>query len=536
VPDNRRTEYFEWMRNIRDWCISRQLWWGHRIPAWYCDCGEIIVSRTTPAKCSKCGSSKLTQDPDVLETWFSSALWPFSTMGWPDDTPDYRKYYPTSLLITGYDILFFWVARMIMMGLKFTGNVPFRQVCLHSLVRNAEGQKMSKSKGTGIDPVELNEKFGTDAMRFTLASMAAPGTDIILSEDRILSYRNFANKIWNAARFVFMNLDKYEAAGGEKLEFLASPEIRDQAPYKVDSSVPPIHQGIFHKLADTIRLVNDALDHFRFHEAAHAIYHFFWDDFCDFYIESVKNDLNSQDTTKAVMTWRNLFAVLENSLRLLHPFMPFLTEELWQQLPQRNGSRSIALAPFPTSEASWISETIEPTIAQLQDAIRNANDVRAKFKIQSKNKLIAYTECSATVQQIIQLNQATYDRLARAHLELGPPPVGISPFTVRSQGTLRQSFVQEGSVSDFQPEIDKMIREMGQLSKDIQNKQRQLRDETFLRRAPEHIVKGLEATLADRQAEYAQRGEQLKQLELQAEFAKLREQNPGTAGKPSGST
>ena len=210
IPDNRREEYFNWMRNIRDWTLSRQLWWGHRIPAWYCqDCKEIVVARQDPAKCPKCGSSKLEQDPDVLDTWFSSALWPFSTLGWPENSPDFQKYYPTNLLITGYDILFFWVARMMMVGLKFTGQVPFRQVCLHSLVRNAEGQKMSKSKGTGIDPVALNEKFGTDAMRFTLASMAAPGTDIVLTEERILSYRAFANKIWNAARFLFLNLYKF---------------------------------------------------------------------------------------------------------------------------------------------------------------------------------------------------------------------------------------------------------------------------------------------------------------------------------------
>ena len=219
IPENRREEYFNWMRNIRDWTLSRQLWWGHRIPAWYCQkCGEIIVSREDPTKCPKCGSSELVQDPDVLDTWFSSGLWPFSTLGWPENTPDFRKYYPTSLLITGYDILFFWVARMIMLGLHFTGKVPFRVVYLHSLVRTASGEKMSKSKGTGLDPVALNEEYGTDAMRFCLASMAAPGTDIVLSDDRLGGAKSFANKIWNAARFLFVNLEKFEAgrrdAGG----------------------------------------------------------------------------------------------------------------------------------------------------------------------------------------------------------------------------------------------------------------------------------------------------------------------------------
>ena len=388
VPENRRTEYFEWMRNIRDWCISRQLWWGHRIPAWYCgDCKEIIVSRQAPTKCGKCGSSKLTQDPDVLETWFSSALWPFSTMGWPDDTPDYRKYYPTSLLITGYDILFFWVARMIMMGLKFTGQVPFRQVCLHSLVRNAEGQKMSKSKGTGIDPVELNEKFGTDAMRFTLASMAAPGTDIVLTEDRILSYRAFANKIWNAARFVFLNLDKYEASGGETLEMLASPEVRLAAPFAANGEVALADRWIFSRLARATEQVNEALEHFRFHEAAHVVYHFFWGDFCDRYIEWVKPELNSTDRAKAQATWKNLFAAFETALRLLHPFMPFLTEELWHQLPQRAGARSIALDRFPEPHAELLDAGAEGQITLLQEIIASARNMRSEMKIDPKAKI-----------------------------------------------------------------------------------------------------------------------------------------------------
>src|SRR4029077_12977004 len=238
VPENRRQEYFNWMRNIRDWPLSRQLWWGPRIPAWYCgDCKQVIVAVEDPSKCVKCGSTKLTQDPDVLDTWFSSGLWPFSTLGWPADTPDYRRYYPTSSLITAYDILFFWVARMIMLGMHLTGKVPFRSVYLHSLVRTASGEKMSKSKGTGLDPVALNQQYGTDAMRFCLASMAAPGTDIVLSDDRLASARNFANKIWNASRFLFVNLDKFEQSG-VSLDQLAAPEIRANAPYAFRDEVP----------------------------------------------------------------------------------------------------------------------------------------------------------------------------------------------------------------------------------------------------------------------------------------------------------
>jgi valyl-tRNA synthetase len=515
VPENRRTEYFEWMRNIRDWCISRQLWWGHRIPAWYCgDCKEIIVSRETPTKCAKCGSGKLTQDPDVLETWFSSALWPFSTMGWPDETPDYKKYYPTSLLITGYDILFFWVARMIMMGLKFTGQVPFRQVCLHSLVRNAEGQKMSKSKGTGIDPVELNEKFGTDAMRFTLASMAAPGTDIVLSEERILSYRAFANKIWNAARFVFMNLDKYETAGGEKLEVLASPEARASAPHAAGGEVALIDRWIFSRLARATAQVNDALEHFRFHEAAHVVYHFFWGDFCDWYIEWVKPELLSSDRAKAAATWKNLFAAFESALRLLHPFMPFLTEELWQQLPQRAGARSIALDRFPEPHAERLDAAAEENVTLLQEIITAARNIRAEMKLDQKAKLPAQIgSATPAVQANVERSVETLSRLANlSAVSFATPPFDSTKGIVRSTKDF-ELFIPYEAAFDVQAEVTRLRKELDRLKKDIASKQSRLADETFRSRAPEHIVKGLESTLAERRTEFDKAGERLAQLE-----------------------
>ncbi|HEV7966259.1 MAG TPA: valine--tRNA ligase [Candidatus Acidoferrales bacterium] len=515
VPDNRRTEYFEWMRNIRDWCISRQLWWGHRIPAWYCgDCKEIIVARQVPSKCTKCPSSKLTQDPDVLETWFSSALWPFSTMGWPDDTPDYRKYYPTSLLITGYDILFFWVARMIMMGLKFTGQVPFRQVCLHSLVRNAEGQKMSKSKGTGIDPVALNERFGTDAMRFTLLSMAAPGTDIVLSEERILSYRAFANKIWNAARFVFMNLDKYETAGGETLEALASPDVRASAPYAAGGEVALIDRWIFSRLARATAQVNDALEHFRFHEAAHVLYHFFWGDFCDWYIEWVKPELLSPDRSKSAATWKNFFAAFESALRLLHPFMPFLTEELWQQLPQSEGARSIALDRFPEPHAEWIEDNSEERVALIQDLISAARNIRAEMKLDMKAKMQPQIRVqSDAVRTYIEQNIDAIERLAN----LSPPSFVDESFD-STKGIIQscsglELFVAYKSAFDVTARASQIRKERERLSKDIDSKRQRLADDTFRSRAPEHIVKGLEATLAERVTEFNKLGDQLAQLE-----------------------
>jgi valyl-tRNA synthetase len=521
VPENRRTEYFEWMRNIRDWCISRQLWWGHRIPAWYCsDCKEVIVSRETPTKCAKCGSGKLTQDPDVLETWFSSALWPFSTMGWPEETPDYKKYYPTSLLITGYDILFFWVARMIMMGLKFTGQVPFRQVCLHSLVRNAEGQKMSKSKGTGIDPIDLNQRFGTDAMRFTLASMAAPGTDIVLSEERIEGNRNFANKIWNAARFVFMNLDKYEAAGGEPLEALASPDVRERAPYAAGNegernpSVALIDRWIFARLAETTANINKALEHFRFHEAAHEVYHFFWGDFCDWYIEWVKPELVSENRAKAAAAWKNLFAAFDSALRLLHPFMPFLTEELWHQLPQADGALSIALDQFPTVPEGPLDAAAKEQISLLQEVIIAARNIRAEMKLDMKTKLQPQLRVSSdAVRTYIEQNIESIERLGNVL----PPAFVATPFD-STKGVIRSTkdfelFIPYGETFDIQGELARLRKELDRLTKDIASKQSRLSDETFRSRAPEHIVKGLETTLAERRTEFEKAGERLAQLE-----------------------
>jgi valyl-tRNA synthetase len=472
------------------------------------------VARTAPEKCAHCGSARVVQETDVLETWFSSALWPFSTMGWPDETPDYKKYYPTSLLITGYDILFFWVSRMIMMGLKFTGRVPFRQVCLHSLVRNAEGQKMSKSKGTGIDPVMLNEKFGTDAMRFTLASMAAPGTDIVLSEERILSYRAFANKIWNAARFVFMNLDKCETSGGETLEALASREARSVAPFAANGEVALVDRWIFSRLARATAQVNDALEHFRFHEAAHVVYHFFWGDFCDWYIEWVKPELLSADRAKAAATWRNLFAAFESALRLLHPFMPFITEELWHQLPQKAGARSIALDRFPEPHAERIDAAAEEQIALLQEIITAARNLRAEMKLDPKKKLPAeIAPASAQVQATLEHSLEAILRLANlSSLSLSKGRFDSTKGNVRSTKDFELFMGQEAGV-DISAEIARLRKELEQLAKNIASNKQRFEDQTFRSRAPEHIVKGLEATIAERQAEHEKVNERLTQLE-----------------------
>ena len=514
VPENRREEYFNWMRNIRDWTLSRQLWWGHRIPAWYCkENGHVTVAREKPAKCATCGSGNLEQDPDVLDTWFSSGLWPFSTLGWPEDTPDYRTYYPTSLLITGYDILFFWVARMIMLGLHFTKKVPFRVVYLHSLVRTGSGEKMSKSKGTGLDPVVLNQQYGTDAMRFCLASMAAPGTDIILSDDRLASSRNFANKIWNAARFLFVNLDKFEQ-GGAKLEELAAPEVRAKAPFATNGAVPLVDAWLFARLAAAIKTVNNALENYRFHEAAQSVYQFFWGDFCDWYIEWVKPELLSASRERAIVAWKNLFAAFDAALQLLHPFMPFITEELWHQLPQRPGAKSIALGQFPEAQPRWKNPKALEEFGLLQEIITALRNIRAEMKIDAKKKVPgAFSSGDAATRSLVTANQESIARLGiLSELKISAEHLAPGSGAVRSTAQFDVG-IAYGRAIDVQAEIARLNKEIDGLQKAIASKERQLSDETFRSKAPEKIIKGLEATLAGQRIELQKLQDRLDQLE-----------------------
>jgi len=515
VPENRREEYFNWMRNIRDWTLSRQLWWGHRIPAWYCkENKHVTVAREKPAKCATCGSTNLGQDPDVLDTWFSSGLWPFSTLGWPEETADFKKYYPTSLLITGYDILFFWVARMIMMGIHFTGKVPFRAVYLHSLVRTGSGEKMSKSKGTGLDPVALNQQYGTDAMRFCLASMAAPGTDIVLSGDKLASARNFANKSWNAARFLFVNLDKFEESGA-KLEELAAPDVRVKAPYAYRGGVPLVDSWMFARLAGTVELMNDALANYRFHEAAQGVYQFFWGDFCDWYIEWVKPELQSADRERATVAWKNLFAAFDAALRLLHPFMPFLTEELWHQLPQKAGAKSIALGQFPKAHEHWKNKKAVCEVEAIQEVVTALRNIRAELKLDPKKKIGADFSTSDTgMGELVQANRAAIERFA-VLMELRAVPrqqFDGKSGAVRSTARFDVSIAYSDTV-DATAEKTRLKKEIEGLQRAIESKERQLADETFRSRAPEKIIKGLEATLAEQGIELQKLKDRLSQLE-----------------------
>jgi valyl-tRNA synthetase len=518
VPENRREEYFNWMRNIRDWTLSRQLWWGHRIPAWYCkEHGHITVAREMPANCSTCGSGNLTQDPDVLDTWFSSGLWPFSTLGWPEETLDYKKYYPTTLLITGYDILFFWVARMIMLGMHFTKKVPFRAVYLHSLVRTASGEKMSKSKGTGLDPVALNQKYGTDAMRFCLSSMAAPGTDIVLSDDKLTSARNFANKIWNAARFLFVNLDKFEQSG-VSLDELAAPKVRGGAPYAAAGAVPLIDAWLFARLADTIETINDALSNYRFHEAAQSAYQCFWGDFCDWYIEWVKPELQSVDRGRAIVAWQNLFAAFEVALRLLHPFMPFLTEELWHQLPQSPGAKSIALGRYPEVRTEWKNPQALWAFNQIQEVIVALRNIRAEMKLKPKKKVPAeFSSGEAAVRQVIEENRDSILPLgALSELKISAghlPQVGGS---MRSTAHFDVRIAFAADTLDIAGESARLRKEIEGLEKAIASKEKQLGDATFRSRAPEKIVRTMEATLTEQRLELQKLRKRLEELDKAA--------------------
>jgi len=527
IPENQRTILLHWLDNIRDWCISRQLWWGHRIPIWHCkECKEMIPAldskveivdgharaASVPKNCPKCQGSKLTQDSDVLDTWFSSGLWPFSTLGWPDETRDLQDFYPTSLLISGYDILFFWDARMIMMGLRLMAKrargddpskaIPFRRLYLHSLVRTSEGQKMSKTKGTGVDPLQLTQEYGTDALRYMLSSMAAPGTDIVLSENRLLGARSFANKIWNAARFLFVNLDKYEE-GGASVESLAGPDVRSQAPYAYQGRVPLADRWLFARITATVEVVNDALASYRFHEAAQAVYQFFWGDFCDWYIEWVKPDLQNSDRARADVAWKNLFAGFDAALRILHPFMPFLTEELWHQLPQKPGAKSIALDAYPEAVASLRDSAAMAEFALIQEVIQGFRTVRSEMKLDPKKKVLAeFASEDAKTRAVIDANRDAIQRLGvltELRVLAGKLPEGGGGMRSTAEFDLRIPEVEE--TIDAAAELARLKKEIEGLEKAIASKEKQLGNETFRSRAPEKVIREMQGALAAQQVE-----------------------------------
>jgi valyl-tRNA synthetase len=486
TPENYAKTYFEWMRNIHDWCISRQLWWGHRIPAWHCgDCKEIIVARSAPQKC-KCGSTNLEQDQDVLDTWFSSGLLPFTVFGWPEKTRDLEVFYPTTLLITGFDILFFWVARMIMLGCHFMdghaqGSVPFTNVYIHALVRDADRQKMSKTKGNVIDPIDITEKYGTDAVRFTLASMASPGTDIAFNESRTEGYRAFANKIWNAARFMFMNMDR---VAGPKL----TPGAADQLERLED-------RWIFSRFYRVAGEVNQALETYRFDEAANAVYSFFWGEFCDWYIELIKPRLSAEgpEAAKALALLGDMF---EGALRLLSPFMPFITEEIWQAMYETPPARSIALVDYPQLEQKWLNDAAEQQMAVLQDLIVNVRNLRAELKVETKAKTPVRIHTSADLQALIKENRGMLERLANVEaIEFVSQSLANTPGS-RTTPKFEVALVYERKI-DVAAERERLNKELARLENQLAGAQRQLGNEKFLAKAPGNVVEGLKKQAAE---------------------------------------
>jgi len=520
VPDNYRQIYINWMNNIHDWCVSRQLWWGHRIPAWTCKgCNEIIVAREAPTKCTKCGGAQLEQVPDVLDTWFSSGLLPFTTLGWPEKTRDQAVFYPTTLLITAYEILFFWVARMIMFGCHFmqgheqdaaikkesgwadkkNDSVPFRNVYIHALVRDAERQKMSKTKGNVVDPLDVIERFGTDATRFTLAAMAAPGTDIAFNESRTEGYRAFANKIWNAARFMFMNVERVEP--GLRPATVPSTSLKAGSGSALHLGVGGFQNAaledkwILSRFNRVVANVNDALETYRFHEAANSIYDFFWGEFCDWYLELIKPRLNFEeigDKNAAKVACTNLVNLFDASLRLLHPVMPFITEEIWQAMHEgKPAQKSIALAAFPQADQAQIDLAAETEMAILQDLIVSVRNLRAELKVEPKVKVpIEVFAHEAEIRSMIEHNRGAVERLATIE-KITFVEGSLSKLAgTRSTARFDVHVVYERKI-DVGAECERLKKELERLEKGVSSGQRQLSNEQFLAKAPQNVVENL---------------------------------------------
>ena len=488
IPDAWKNNYLGWMRDIKDWCVSRQIWWGHQIPAWYCETchgtpflrrssdgaplipsdAMVIVAKSKPASCANGHTEALVQDPDVLDTWFSSALWPFSTLGWPRQTAELKAFYPTSTLVTGLDILFFWVARMIMMGLKFMGEVPFRDVYIHALVRDAEGQKMSKSKGNVIDPLHVMEQYGTDALRFTLAAMASPGRDVKLAEERIEGYRNFTNKIWNAARFLLMHLD------GERIE--VSPAQRSFS-----------DRWILSRLNATIGTVTQELEQYRFDRASSALYQFIWHEYCDKYIEMIKPALKDQASEEAKTTRQTLAETFETMMRLLHPFMPFISEEIWQTLPHEGAS--IVRKPFPIARSDWDSPEAEQEFALLEECRGLMNQERAILNHAAGKRL--HFNVHGTTDQAraaFQKHQELIEHMENVeNLRVGSILEDQARHSLTlTSGSAEVSTSMEGT--DLQKAKDNVAKQIALLQKEVTRTQQKLGNSEFVAKAPPDVL------------------------------------------------
>jgi len=485
TPEHWGKTFREWLENIRDWCISRQIWWGHRIPVWYCDeCHEVIVAKEAPETCPKCGSSRLTQDPDVLDTWFSSALWPFSTLGWPQQTPELERYYPTSVLVTSWDIIFFWVARMSMMGLKFMGKVPFHQVCINSLVGDAEGKKMSKSKGNTVDPLDIMVHSGADGLRFTMAFIETHNRYVAFTPDRLESSRNFMNKIWNASRFALLNLEGYRLPAHKP-----EPDFTDH--------------WILSRLDTAVARVNDALEGFRFGEAAQVLYDFVWHEYCDWYLELLKLRLYSQGPLREQARYY-LLTTLEEILRLMHPFVPFITEEIWSHLP---GERDFLMkAPWPVSVLSRRDPLSENDMDVLQQVIYAVRNIRGEMNVPPGQNVPLVVRPLEGEGAIIERHQKLVKELAKiSELSIGAglPKPKLSATAVAAGLEL---LVPLENLIDLDKERERLRKEIANLEGLLEKQEAKLSNPAFTAKAPAPVVEAERA----KQADYQQRREQLK--------------------------
>lgn len=470
IPERFTKIYTNWLENIHDWCISRQLWWGHRIPVWYCqDCAEVIVSREDPDKCTKCGSENLEQDPDVLDTWFSSALWPFSTLGWPEKTKELEHFYPTSVLVTGYDIIFFWVARMIMMGLEFMNDVPFSEVYIHGLIRDAEGRKMSKSLGNTMDPIEIIDEVGADSLRFSLITGNTPGNDMKYYREKIEGSRNFSNKLWNAARFALMNLQDYEP--GERYE--GSLELADR--------------WILTRCNTLVKDVTRLLESYELGEAARALYDFTWGELCDWYIELAKPRLYGKVTEESRRAAQyTLHTVLEHTMRLLHPFMPFITEEIWQHL---TGGKTIMLSQWPVCNDLYMDPGAEEDMNVIMNVVRSIRNIRAEMNVELGKKVKVICSATEGLIELLAANTSYIQDLAGVgelllYVELEDVPE--KAMTKITDGV--QIYMPLSGMIDMDKEIARLSKEIEELDKELARVASKLSNEGFLSKAPPAVV------------------------------------------------
>ena len=491
VPDRFDKIYMHWLENIRDWCISRQLWWGHRIPAYYCDeCGETVVAREMPGKCPKCGCTHLTQDEDTLDTWFSSALWPFSTLGWPDKTEEMEYFYPTDVLVTGYDIIFFWVIRMVFSGLEQTGKTPFHHVLIHGLVRESQGRKMSKSLGNGIDPLEIIDQYGADALRLTLMTGNAPGNDMRFYMERVEASRNFANKVWNASRFIMMNLEKAEV------------------PAKIDlASLTSADKWILSKVNTLAKDVTENLDKYELGIAVQKVYDFIWEEFCDWYIEMVKPRLyNDEDTTKAAALW-TLKTVLANALKMLHPYMPFITEEIFCTLcPEEE---SIMISSWPEFKTEWDFKTDEEAVEIIKEAVRSIRNVRTGMNVppSKKAKVFVVSEDEA-VRTVFENGKVFFASLGYAsEVLVQADKEGIDEDAVSAVTGKAVIYMPFAELVDIDKEIERLKKEEEKLTKELARVNGMLSNERFISKAPEAKI----AEEREKLEKYTNMMEQVKQ-------------------------